>query len=341
MAAVGERVWALIVITGRRQYGGNTGYKDDLTKIYRYTSDVANSRKLSPGDVVLLRDRNKMLGVARVERVTSREGSKQRFRCPTCGVTNIKERSRKTPRWRCNKGHEFGVRKDERVTVTHFAAHFQGTFQSSQANIQTSEIKKTALRPSDQISIEELDPDRLMLTLGAQVPYLADLLVGMAQTRTLMPDDADERDDSILANYQLSDTNSRRKVLMTIRARSGQSTFRKRLIRRYGPKCMVSGCSLVDIVEAAHIWPYQNLSDNHPDNGLLLRADLHTLFDLYHLGIDPDTREVRVSPTARRAGYEAINGQRIAVGVARGPSREALVRRWTAFVRKNRFRPSA
>ena len=52
MEAVGRRAWALIVITGRRQYGGNRGYEDDLTEVYRYDSDVANSRKLSEGDIV-------------------------------------------------------------------------------------------------------------------------------------------------------------------------------------------------------------------------------------------------------------------------------------------------
>ena len=47
MAVVGGRTWALIVITGKYQYGGNAGYDDDLTRVYRYDSAVANSRRLS------------------------------------------------------------------------------------------------------------------------------------------------------------------------------------------------------------------------------------------------------------------------------------------------------
>ncbi len=334
MKVVGRRAWALIVITGRRQYAGNTGYEDDLTEVYRYDSDVANSLQLSAGDVVLLRDRNRMLGVARVEQVTSRQGSKQRFRCPMCGTTGIKERRTKSPRWRCNKGHEFSDPAEETVTVTLYEAHFQGTFQSPPVDIQTSEIKKAALRPSDQISIEELNPDRL--ALRSQVPYLADLLAGAAQTRSLTPNDADDRDDEAPAGYQPSATDSREKVLTTIRARRGQRTFRNNLIRRYGPRCMVSRCLLVDIVEAAHIWPYRNLSDNHPDNGLLLRADLHTLFDLDLMGIDPDTHEVHMSPAARKAGYEALHGLKVDVRATSGPSREALAQRWETFLRGTR-----
>ena len=336
LETVGGRAWALIVITGRRQYGGNTGYEDDLTEVYRYDSDVANSRKLSAGDVVVLRDQSRMLGVARVEQVTSRHGSKQRFRCAMCGTTGIKERRTKTPRWRCNKGHEFDVSAEETVTVTLYEARFQGTFQSPPVDIRTSDIKKAALRPSDQISIEELDPDRLVLAFGSQVPYLADLLACTAQTRSLTPDDADERHDESPAGYEPSDVDSREKVLKTIRARRGQRTFRNKLIKRYGPRCMVSGCPLVDVVEAAHIWPYRNLSDNHPDNGLLLRADLHTLFDLDLMGIDPDTHEVRVSPAAHNAGYEAFHGLKVDVRGTSGPSHEALAQRWEAFLRRTR-----
>ena len=335
MEAVSGKAWALIVITGRRQYRGNTGYEDDLAEAYRYDSDVANSRQLSEGDVVLLRDQNRMLGAARVERVTSRQGPKQRLRCPMCRITAIKERRTKAPRWRCNNRHEFEDPSRETVTVTHYEAHFGGTFQSAQPDIQTSEIKKAALRPNDQLSIEQLDPDRLALAIGSQVPYLAALFAGLAHTRSLMPDDADEGDDEAAAGDQPSDAKRRDNLLTTIRARRGQRTFRNRLIRRYGPRCMVSGCPLIDIVEAAHIWPYRTISDSNPDNGLLLRADLHTLFDLDLMGIHPETHEVRMSPDARKAGYEAFNGSKVDVDVraARGPSREALAERWEAFLR--------
>lgn len=57
MEAVGGKAWALIVISGRRQYGGNTGYEHDLTQVYRYDGDMPNSRRLSREDVGLLRDR--------------------------------------------------------------------------------------------------------------------------------------------------------------------------------------------------------------------------------------------------------------------------------------------
>ena len=46
------------------------------------------------------------------------------------------------------------------------------------------------------------------------------------------------------------------------------------------------------MLEAAHISPYRGEDDNHVENGLLLRSDIHTLFDLDLLGIDPERLRV-------------------------------------------------
>ena len=335
VGADGSRVWALIVISGRRQYGGNTGYKDNLAEVYCYDSSVSNSRRLSEGDVVLLRDRQQMLGVARVEQVISSQGPKRRLRCPECRTTGIKERIKKKPRWRCAGGHEFDVPVEEMAEVTHYEARFGETFRSPKTDVPVSKIKETALRPNPQLSIEELDPDRLVVGIASQVPYLAELLEDSAQATSLRPEDADEYADEAPDDYQPA-IELRNRLLTTIRARRGQRKFRKQLIERYGARCMISGIPLLDIVEAAHIWPYRNSADNHPDNGLLLRADLHTLFDLNHMGIDPETLHVHFSTDARKAGYDEFHDLKINIRARRGPCREALLRRWDAFIRSNR-----
>lgn len=97
-----------------------------------------------------------------------------------------------------------------------------------------------------------------------------------------------------------------------------------------GDRCMITGCALMDVVEAAHIKPYRGDDDNHPANGLLLRADLHTLFDLDLIGVEPGTLIVRVHDDAKRAGYEAVGGLMLRCGGAR-PSAEALAIRWRSF----------
>ncbi len=74
--------------------------------------------------------------------------------------------------------------------------------------------------------------------------------------------------------------------------RQGQSKFRKALLKAYSGRCVVTGCNIEPALEAGHIIPYCLTKDNSILNGLLLRTDLHTLFDFNLVVIDPDTRLV-------------------------------------------------
>jgi hypothetical protein len=86
----------------------------------------------------------------------------------------------------------------------------------------------------------------------------------------------------------------------------------------------------MDIVEPAYFKPYRGKPDNHPANGLLLRADLHTLFDLNLIGVEPGTLIVRVHDDAKRAGYGTFDGLPLKCGEAR-PSDDALAILWESF----------
>jgi len=88
-------------------------------------------------------------------------------------------------------------------------------------------------------------------------------------------------------NYSPQAGDRRQIVERQIRERRGQQHFRDALRKRYGDRCLVTGCEVLAVLEAAHIKPYRGEDDNHPGNGLLLRADIHTLFDLDLLGVEP------------------------------------------------------
>ena len=79
---------------------------------------------------------------------------------------------------------------------------------------------------------------------------------------------------------EVSKLNPRQLVLQQIKRRRGQRIFRDALLSRYENTCVVTGCKIVDLLEAAHIGTMPGIDDNRPENGLLLRADIHTLFDL-------------------------------------------------------------
>lgn len=85
------------------------------------------------------------------------------------------------------------------------------------------------------------------------------------------------------------------RVVREIWARRGQAKFRSELIEAYGGKCAITGCDEKEVLEAAHIIPYREEQTYSLNNGLLLRADIHTLFDLFYISINPNTGRVVVS----------------------------------------------
>ncbi|MGF6444349.1 HNH endonuclease [Paraburkholderia youngii] len=124
---------------------------------------------------------------------------------------------------------------------------------------------------------------------------------------------------------------TRRRVLREVNLRQGQPQFRNRLILRYGNACQISRCAFPGLVEAAHIAPYATSSENGVHNGLLLRSDLHTLFDLGLLAINPATMTVSLHPEVQGMGYGSLEGAPLFTNGTSGPDRAALAERWEFF----------
>ena len=106
---------------------------------------------------------------------------------------------------------------------------------------------------------------------------------------------------------------ARDRTLASIARRRGQHGFRSALLAAYGRRCAISGCNFEGALEAAHINAYRGKHTNHVQNGLLLRADLHTLFDLQRIAVDSTTMTVRLSPALQRTTYEELDGQKISL----------------------------
>lgn len=79
-----------------------------------------------------------------------------------------------------------------------------------------------------------------------------------------------------------------------IQPRLGQGGFRYAVTERYERRCAITGERSLPALEAAHIKPYRENGPHLVSNGLLLRADLHRLFDTGYVTITPDYR-VKVS----------------------------------------------
>jgi hypothetical protein len=137
----------------------------------------------------------------------------------------------------------------------------------------------------------------------------------------------------------VADERTRR--LREVVERRGQAQFRSKLLQIYEGRCAVTGCDAVDALEAAHIIAYVGSTTQHVKNGLLLRADIHTLFDLGLLSICPDTLTVALAPSLRSSSYATLHGQPLALPVEPGkcPDIEALRHRWRERAREAFHKP--
>ncbi len=100
----------------------------------------------------------------------------------------------------------------------------------------------------------------------------------------------------------------------------------QRNLKAYGYRCAITGCDAVQALEAAHIVGYNGPDTNHVSNGLLLRADIHTLFDLKLLAVDTQSMSVVVAPSLAGTVYGELVGKtlRVPADDASRPSRAAL-----------------
>ena len=102
-----------------------------------------------------------------------------------------------------------------------------------------------------------------------------------------------------------------------IHPRLGQGAFRIVVTDTYQRRCAVTRERTLPVLEAAHIRPYSDGGPHEPRNGLLLRSDIHQLFDNGYATVTPDLR-FEVSPRIREEfengkDYYALHGKEIFV----------------------------
>lgn len=115
-----------------------------------------------------------------------------------------------------------------------------------------------------------------------------------------------------------------------VRPRLGQGAFRVMVTDAYERRCVVTNERTLPVLEAAHIRPYSLAGPHEVSNGLLLRSDLHTLFDRGYVTVTPDKR-LRVSRRIHEEfenghDYYAFDGREIRLPLAsdQAPSRALL-----------------
>lgn len=126
-------------------------------------------------------------------------------------------------------------------------------------------------------------------------------------------------------------------AMAQIQIRRGQPKFRLKLLSLYKRTCIVTGCKISELLEAAHILPHSIMEDYSISNGLLLRADIHTLFDLNLMAINPEDLTLKLNPQLQDSDdYKKFHnldiGQRIQLlHGAYKLNEKALLYRWECF----------
>lgn len=158
-----QRIWSF-AITSEPTYGGNTGYDDLAWSVYRYDNKVQYHAQVSKGDLAVVVVDDGAEGIARIDRIVVRRGTKTLQRCPGCQTTDIARRRTISPTYRCNRcKNTFEYPKHDEIEVDVHEAHlvdWAPVHGISRGAIRDSAVNK------GQTSIRPLVPSKVRALLG-------------------------------------------------------------------------------------------------------------------------------------------------------------------------------
>lgn len=192
-------------------------------------------------------------------------------------------------------GHANGVRSaaELRARIAHYRAHSFDLYEDPEIGCVL--LQDLAMfEPEDAIAA----PDDFSTNIVRGKTYVVEELesrhaVLTAVTRYLDPS-ANPFDAEARRLVQQRTTGEARLVV----PRVGQQAFKALVAEAYHHRCALTGDKVRPVLQAAHILPVGLGGEHRVDNGLLLRSDMHTLFDRGYIGIDPKFR-LQVSPALR------------------------------------------
>jgi len=94
--------------------------------------------------------------------------------------------------------------------------------------------------------------------------------------------------------------------------------------------CAVTRCTTEAALEAAHIRPVSEGGDDTPDNSILLRRDIHRLFDRNLLAIHPGSLKVKIAKSITDDYYKEYRGTLVELPPG-GPEKSSFSDRWEKF----------
>jgi hypothetical protein len=131
----------------------------------------------------------------------------------------------------------------------------------------------------------------------------------------------------------------RLKILGEISRRPDQAKFSDSIRVNYNFQCAVTGCTIPEVLEAAHIRTHKGLDENSNGNGILLRSDIHALFDSFLITFaDDGGAQLKLSKTLTDPQYEFLKKVRVAAPIGEPPSRPNVLHHRQCFRKRERNR---
>ena len=114
-----------------------------------------------------------------------------------------------------------------------------------------------------------------------------------------------------LKRLALIDGDDKLRAYTRIVRRQRQDKFRDAVLAAYDGRCAVCDTGVYEVLQAAHIDDFRGRQSQIVQNGILLRADIHLLYDANLIGIEPGSHRIVLPRNAELGAYERLEGAQI------------------------------
>lgn len=281
---------------------------DDRTgSEYVWPLNIPHARSICVGDAIAIWDSQELLGVSWIDAIEDGHEARVRMRCSRCKLQQIRERTRRRPRFVCGAracGFETDHPEIELDLVAVRRARYGAGWSEIEEHVGAADCRALTVQPNGQHSIRPIIAERLLALL-------------------------DSLDRDQLAPFRARDPvlpGGHRSVV--VRARVGQREFRRSVLEDFGSNCAFTGPNVPEALDAAHLYRFAEHGIHHVHGGLPLRKDLHRLFDLGHVRVDPERLRLDLSDRMKAVPtYRSLAGQQLQVRVPE-PARVWLGLHW-------------
>lgn len=253
-------------------------------------------------------DKQRLLGLSVIEEISQETKDKLLFKCPRCGLAGIKARRTKLPLYKCYKcKHEFDKPDTATAAVTEYRSRHDAAWTALENLLPGTDLRLLCESPKSQLSMRPLR---------------------WSAFRTALAERGADRAVDRVVHRAPDFFFSQGHTLEIVRVRRGQQHFREHLLSAQGEVCAFTGDAPARVLEAGHLYSYAELGVHHEHGGLLLRRDIHRLFDDGLLAVHPGSLLVDVGDKLENyPQYASLHDRQLRTHLRDGQV-EWLARHW-------------